>query len=269
VGWMEENEESLRGKQSAWHKEAKDQVFADHDEITVKRIKEKAQNMRVAWKEARKLREQSGSGLKPEDNTPSFVALLEKKCAFFWRLDGLWGTRPNAAPIQSANCTQPAAPPCPAADTPSQRAVDPSHQKNPAEREVDEILESASTQAAVAGSDAEPDSEDTPPLQMEATKNTRRGSSVTPSVIGKRKRSKEVERLLGAHAGLELESEERRAKLQRELQREMLEAEERRMELQLESQERIARIIAEAQEKQFKAFMDMMAIVTGTRRTAE
>jgi len=79
---------------------------------------------------------------------------------------------------------------------------------------------------------------------------------------------------------MELKSEERQANVKRELQRERLEAEERRMERQLESmeriqrerleaEERIARIHAEAQAKQFQAFMDMMAMVTGTRRTAE
>jgi len=87
VGWMEENKESLKGKQATWHKDVKDQLFADQEEITVKRIREKVNNMKAAWRETRKLREQSGSGVKPEDNAPSFVALLEKKCAFFWRLD--------------------------------------------------------------------------------------------------------------------------------------------------------------------------------------
>jgi len=37
VGWVEEHEESLRQRQAAWHKDVKDQVFADHGEITVKR----------------------------------------------------------------------------------------------------------------------------------------------------------------------------------------------------------------------------------------
>ncbi|KAF8418337.1 hypothetical protein EV426DRAFT_645416 [Tirmania nivea] len=36
VCWMEENKQSLRGKQSAWHKDAKEQVFGDNEDITVK-----------------------------------------------------------------------------------------------------------------------------------------------------------------------------------------------------------------------------------------
>ena len=333
VGWMEENQASLSRKQSIWHKQVKDQVFADNDEITPKRIKEKAQNMKASWKVTRKLKEKSGSGWKPEDNSLSFVALLEKKCPFFWRLDKVWGTCPNTStPILSVASTHaqraadtvsnPAAdtpshlaadtPSHPAADTPSHPAADahshpaadtpshpapdtPSHPapntpfnsaadtppqraagasspQNSSVLEYEEILEVSSVQGA------EPGGGGTPP--PEGTKKTRRGSSVSPTSIDKRKRSKEIERFLGERAAMELESEERRAKLERELQKERLEAEEQRMERQLESmeriqrekleaEERIARIHAEAQAKQFQAFMDMMTMVSGPRRTAE
>jgi len=163
VGWMEENEASLKRKQSVWHKQVKDQVFADHDEITLKRVKEKVQNMRAAWKEARKLGGGSGSGSKPEDSSPSFVALLEKKCPFFWRLDGVWGTHPHSTPILPIASTQRAVNTHshPAANTPlrlaaSQPAADASSSQNPVEL-GDDTLEVADAQAAAVGSDAEPD----------------------------------------------------------------------------------------------------------------
>lgn len=103
---MEEHQENLRGKQAAWHKDVKEQVFARDPEITVNRIKDKAQNMKKAWSDARKLREQSGSGVRAEDQVSSFNALLESKCPLFWRLDDIWGSRPNITPIIIADSTQ-------------------------------------------------------------------------------------------------------------------------------------------------------------------
>ncbi|RPB18712.1 hypothetical protein L211DRAFT_692041 [Terfezia boudieri ATCC MYA-4762] len=79
--------QSLRGKQLAWYKDVKEQVFGDNEDITVKRIGEKVQNMKIAWRNARKIQEQSGEGLRSEDNAPTFNALLESKCPLFWRLD--------------------------------------------------------------------------------------------------------------------------------------------------------------------------------------
>ena len=32
VAWIEDNQELLRGKQTAWHKDIKDQVFANDDQ---------------------------------------------------------------------------------------------------------------------------------------------------------------------------------------------------------------------------------------------
>jgi len=60
VCWMEENQQSLRGKQATWHKDVKEQIFAENEEITVKRIGEKVQNMKNSWRNARKIQEQSG-----------------------------------------------------------------------------------------------------------------------------------------------------------------------------------------------------------------
>jgi len=48
IRWIEEHEEYLRGKQSAWHKQVKEEVFSNHDHITVKRIADKTTNMKVS-----------------------------------------------------------------------------------------------------------------------------------------------------------------------------------------------------------------------------
>ena len=56
---MEDNQELLRGKQRAWHKVAKDEVFANEVHITVKKITDKATNMKRVWKEAREMQQRS------------------------------------------------------------------------------------------------------------------------------------------------------------------------------------------------------------------
>ena len=48
VEWMEDNQEELRGKQNIWHKQVKEEVFTNEEHITVKRIVEKAVNMKAA-----------------------------------------------------------------------------------------------------------------------------------------------------------------------------------------------------------------------------
>jgi len=65
---MEDHEEEIRGKQVQWHKEVKEQVFADEEHILVKRITEKMDTMRKAWKDAKAMQERPGSGVKPEEN---------------------------------------------------------------------------------------------------------------------------------------------------------------------------------------------------------
>ena len=97
VTWMVENPESLRGKQAGWHKDVKEQVFAQSSEITLNRIRDKAQNMKKAWIKARRLREELGSGARAEDQVATFNALLESKCPLFWKLDEIWGQ--DATPI--------------------------------------------------------------------------------------------------------------------------------------------------------------------------
>ena len=45
------------------------------------------------------MQERSGWGLKSEDNEPSINDRLEQKCTFFWRLEEIWGSRPNATVV--------------------------------------------------------------------------------------------------------------------------------------------------------------------------
>ncbi|KAF8439644.1 hypothetical protein BGX38DRAFT_1206943 [Terfezia claveryi] len=78
IGWMEENQELLRGKQVVWHKD-----------ITVKRISEKMGNIKKAWKDAKAMQARSGWGIKSEENEESINEILEWRCPFFWRLEGL------------------------------------------------------------------------------------------------------------------------------------------------------------------------------------
>ena len=92
VAWMEENPQDLKGKQLAWHKEVKDEVFAADEHITIKKIGDKAGNMKKRWKQAKAKQDQSGWGVTLEDNTQSINEELEKTCTFFWRLDEIWGS---------------------------------------------------------------------------------------------------------------------------------------------------------------------------------
>jgi len=65
ISWMEDNQEQLRGKQIAWHKE---QVFGAEEHITVKGISEKMGNMKKTWKDAKAVQAQSGWGVKLEES---------------------------------------------------------------------------------------------------------------------------------------------------------------------------------------------------------
>ena len=48
---MEENQELLQGKQSAWFKNVKEQEFANDEHITIRKIAEKVMNRKV-WSAA-------------------------------------------------------------------------------------------------------------------------------------------------------------------------------------------------------------------------
>ena len=62
---MDDNQLKLREKQSVWHKDLKEQVFATNADIMVKRIGEKVQNMKNAWRNARKLQDKSRWPVRP------------------------------------------------------------------------------------------------------------------------------------------------------------------------------------------------------------
>jgi hypothetical protein len=105
------------GPSTHWTRKVKEAVFADDEHIDVKKIKTK--NMRKGWKAAKEMQEQSGFGLRENECTSSIngriiqlfanfeasaanLALLEvlnKKCRYFWRLDEIFGTRPNNNPV--------------------------------------------------------------------------------------------------------------------------------------------------------------------------
>ena len=99
IDWMEENLWDLKRKQLAWHKEVKDEVFAVHEHITIKKIGEKAGNMKKHQKQAKAKQDQSGWGVTLEDNTQSINKELEKTCTLFWCLDEIWRSCPNASTI--------------------------------------------------------------------------------------------------------------------------------------------------------------------------
>ncbi|KAF8430248.1 hypothetical protein EV426DRAFT_713247 [Tirmania nivea] len=64
VGWMEENQELLRGKQV---------------HITVKKISEKMSNMKKAWKDAKAMQARPGWGIKSEENKESINEIWERR----------------------------------------------------------------------------------------------------------------------------------------------------------------------------------------------
>jgi len=89
---MEESPEELRGRQAVWHKDVKDQGFTNDKHVT-ERICDKAANMKKQWRETSAMRQRSGWGITEVQNERSINAALEKKCAFFWRLDAIGGSR--------------------------------------------------------------------------------------------------------------------------------------------------------------------------------
>lgn len=255
VHWMEENQQSLRGKQSVWHNDIKEQVFAEDEDITVKRIREKVQNMKNAWRSARKLWQQSGSGLRAEDNPPTLNALLESKCPLFWKLEGIWGGHPSTTPVLITDST---------------RTQGQTQEPDPLSGEKPEGTDTSTLARGFRhdSEDEDVEREETPPREL---------SPIVPSVTGSpkgsqrqtRRRGKAGEVLQGImrdRGVIELQKEEKRLELERELHKEKMKAEDRRLERQLESQERIARIQADGQVRQFQVFMDMMSMVTGSQR---
>ena len=99
IEWMEEHLDELRGKQITWQKDAKEQLFPNDSHIMIRKLTDKVANMKRAWKEARAMQDQSGWGLQPDDNETSINDRLKRKCPFYWRLDAIWGSRPNVTVV--------------------------------------------------------------------------------------------------------------------------------------------------------------------------
>ena len=98
IDWMEDNPEELRGKQAAWHRKIVDKIFntAKDKHIDVKKICDKATNMKKQWRDTSAFRTKSGWGLQEDNLERTIHEALEKKCPYFFRLDAIWGTRPGA-----------------------------------------------------------------------------------------------------------------------------------------------------------------------------
>ncbi|KAF8430098.1 hypothetical protein EV426DRAFT_579780 [Tirmania nivea] len=261
VAWMEDHQENLRGKQAAWHKDVKDQLFSEDEWISIKRIKEKAQNLKIAWTKARKIRDQSGEGVRAEDQVPTFNALLESKCPMFWRLDAIWGTRPNAGAIVLGNSLQVGS----AGDI-TQLSADESKDPKIKDSELEDHYSNTPASAQVIESSDE---------ELEWERTLPRNQAPTPlgSTIatGKKRhhhdKAGEIRRILGDRGAIEIKKEEVRVKAEKELQKERLAAEDRRWDRKLESEERIAKIQADAQARQFQSFLQMMSIAIGQKST--
>ena len=101
VGWVEEHVDLIQGKPSEWTRRAKEEVFSSSldDHISANKIRDKVRNMRAVYNKAKQMQLQSGWGLTEEDVEQSVHDRLEKICQFFWRLDGIWGQKPNTTPL--------------------------------------------------------------------------------------------------------------------------------------------------------------------------
>jgi len=93
IDWMEENLEALRGSRSTWIKDCKEQAFAEHAEITAKRIGTKYNNLKASLAAGKKKIGGTGWGVTEEGEIKSW----KKKYLLYRRLDGIWGTSPNAS----------------------------------------------------------------------------------------------------------------------------------------------------------------------------
>ena len=257
VAWMEENRQDLKGKQIAWHKDVKDQVFADDEHIMVKKITEKANNMKRRWKEAKTMLELSGWGVRLEDNEQSINDVLDRKCAFFWRLDEIWGTCPNASVIDGNMDSSNPLPNHIAGITDTQddtqlkwTPTPPLHPSPPPQ----------SIPTPAPASVPEPAS--TPPS---------RSRSSTPMQLrtGKRDSSSILRQTLEERYDIQEELASKRHKIEMDIKREKIAgeeriagakvaAEERIADRQLEQGERIAQMQADAQTKQTESFTRVM-----------
>ena len=109
IGWIEDHVNLMQGKPSEWTKRAKE-VFSLDNHISTTKIRDKARNMRTAYNRAKQMQLQSGWRLTVEDVEQSIHDRLEKICQFFWRLDRIWGQKPNTTPLSQFDSLAPEAP---------------------------------------------------------------------------------------------------------------------------------------------------------------
>jgi len=234
VDWMEDNLEALRGSRSTWIKDCKEQVFSEHADITTERIGTKTNNLKASWVAGKKKMGGTGWGVTEEGETVNQE--LEKKYPFYRRLDGIWGTRPNAS-LGTAEDTleMSMSSPLPAstASTPGPTAA---------------ITSLPSTPMP----DLDKDSDDE--FELEATPSRRvssRQGSIAPSKLpgpgrrgGSTGRTDSMKRLMEERQSNELERELKRAKVEEKMQTERLETKVSMQQERLKADEMLARISA-------------------------
>ena len=283
VAWMEENPQDLKGKQIAWHKDVKDQVFSEpgDEHITVKKITEKASNMKRRWKEAKAMAELSGWGVRLEDNEQTINDVLERKCAFYWRLDGIWGTRPNASIIiGSMESTNPpdvsqAASTSRTSDTHDGTQLDwspsPSRQPSPTRQPSPARQPSPPAQSTPAPTIKFRSTPAATPSRSTPTPTPSSSRSSTPSQLRMKKRDSGsmLRQTLEERYDVQEELASKRHKIEIDVKREKMAAEERIANARIAAEERIAdrqleqgkeiaKMQNEAQSKQIESFTRVM-----------
>ena len=291
IAWMEDNPDDLLGKQSRWHRDMKDEVFPNDEHITTKKINDKISNMKRQWKEAKALQENTGWGIREDEQ--SINQALERKCPFFHRLDAIWGSKPNVNIVtrmdstSSQTLTSSIRGTAPPSQTPS-RELSPNHSLQQSPTASDQMQQSPTTShqnspAQSARSSPEPfDSPASPALEeiddddIEQTPTPRfRKRSITqqtpvqqsaqqlyplPRRAEKKSVMQSLKELMESHRTTEDAHIDKRLKMQSDVEIEKIKSTERILQLQaaerLKSEERIARIHADAQIKQMEVQAD-------------
>jgi len=63
--------------------------------------------MEKTWKDGKAMQAQPGWGVKSEESEASINQVLERRCPFFWRLEEIWGSRPNESVIYNTETIAP------------------------------------------------------------------------------------------------------------------------------------------------------------------
>ena len=284
LAWMEDNLEELRGKQSRWHKDVKCEVFLKDEHITIKKISDKVSNMKKQWKEAKALRDGSGWGIMDYKEDQSIKDALERKCPFFFRLDAIWGGRPNVKVLYRMDTinstTQPVVQ---LASTPSVRAISSSPPQSPHirsrstsssfEQQIIDLnippqspMPPHNTQSPIRSPARSPTRSHTPSptqsTQYEFTQRMRRATTKPPNKkpVIKEKRSimHSIKELMESQRATEDIHMTKRLKMEREIEMEKIKSSERMDERKVEAEERIAKMQAESQVRQMEVVAQMI-----------